>query len=150
MKVSEEALKILESWEGFTPVLRLDVKGYAIGFGTHVDPERYKGKSITREEARKLMEEHISNVVEPALRRALQGVKVNQNQWDALVLWTYNVGTKAMEGSTLVRLLRQGKYQEAADEFLRWSNAGGRFSSGLYARRKRERAIFLRGLNGVA
>jgi lysozyme len=150
MKVSEEALKMLESLEGFTPILKFDVNGYAIGFGTHVDPEKYRGKSVTREEARELMKEHISKVVEPALRKALQGVKVNQNQWDALVLWTYNVGVRAMEGSTLVKLLKQGKYQEAADEFLRWSNVKGRFSSGLYARRKRERAIFLRGLNGVA
>jgi len=150
MHVSKEALKILERLEGFTPALKYDVSGRAIGFGAHVDPEKYKDKTITMEEGRELMEKHISEVVEPALRKALEGVKLNQNQWDALVLWTYNVGVKAMEDSTLVKLLKQGKYEEAADEFLRWSNVRGRFSSGLYARRKQERAIFLRGLNGVA
>lgn len=146
MQVSEDALRLLESLEGFTPTLKWDVKGYSIGFGTRVDLKEYHDRHITREEARKLMVDHIKKVVEPALRKALKGVKLNQNQWDALVLWTYNVGVGAMEKSTLVRKLREGKHDEAADEFLRWSYVGGKFSQGLYARRKRERLVFKKGV----
>jgi len=146
LQVSNEALELLEGFEGFTPTLKFDVNGWAIGFGTHVDPAEYRGESITPEEARELLRSRIAKEVEPALRKALKDVKLNQNQWDALVLWTYNVGVKAMEGSTLVKLLKEGKYDEAADEFLRWSNVRGRFSPGLCARRKRERLVFLRGV----
>ena len=71
-------------------------------------------------------------------------VPLNQNQFDALAAWTFNVGVGAACRSTLVKLLNQGQYTRACDELLRWNRAGGREVRGLTNRRKAERDLCLR------
>jgi GH24 family phage-related lysozyme (muramidase) len=48
-----------------------------------------------------------------------------------------------LQSSTLLKLLNQGEYTQAADQFLRWNKAGGRVLPGLTRRREAERALFL-------
>jgi len=72
-------------------------------------------------------------------------VPLNQKQFDALVDIFYNCGVSAMTGSTLVRLLNEGDYQGAADEFPKWDKSGGQVMKGLQRRRWAERLIFLGG-----
>lgn len=62
-------------------------------------------------------------------------------EWDALVSWTYNVGTGAACRSTLVRKLNAGDYAGACAELLRWTKAGGRTLPGLLRRRQTEYRI---------
>jgi lysozyme len=67
----------------------------------------------------------------------------------ALRSLTYNLGTGALQRSSLRRLyLNDGRYEEAADEFLRWVFCNGRRLRGLVLRRTDERALFL-ALSGV-
>ena len=68
---------------------------------------------------------------------------LSQNQFDALVDFTYNVGVGNLCRSTLVKKLNAGDYTGAADEFLRWNKAGGKVLPGLTARRSAERELFL-------
>lgn len=70
-------------------------------------------------------------------------VPLNQNQFDALVSFTFNVGPGNLKSSTLLRRLNGGEYSEAADQFLRWDKAGGKAMPGLTKRRAAERALFL-------
>jgi lysozyme len=52
-------------------------------------------------------------------------VRVNYNQFDALVSLCYNIGPRAFSTATLLQMLNCGDYAGAADEFLRWNKSGG-------------------------
>jgi len=70
-------------------------------------------------------------------------VPINQNQFDALSSWTFNVGIGAACGSTLVKLLNAGQYSEACNQLPRWDRAGGKQVRGLTNRRNAEKALCL-------
>ena len=61
----------------------------------------------------------------------------------ALYSLAFNIGTGALRGSTLLRLLNSRDYANAADQFSAWCYAGGKVSNGLVNRRRMERAVFL-------
>lgn len=73
---------------------------------------------------------------------ALVKVPVNQNQYDALVSFAYNVGIGNFAKSTLLKKLNRGEYDAAAKEFDRWVFAKGRKLPGLVKRRAAERELF--------
>ena len=79
---------------------------------------------------------------EPEVERLITS-PLNQNQWDALISFTYNLGAANLESSTLRRLLNVGSYLAAAEQFPRWNKAGGQVLAGLSRRRAAERALFL-------
>lgn len=70
-------------------------------------------------------------------------VPLNQNQFDALVSFTYNCGVGALKGSTMLRLLNQGKYAEVPGQLARWNKAGGKVWAGLTRRRAAEGSLFM-------
>jgi len=70
-------------------------------------------------------------------------VPLTSNQFSALVSLCFNIGIGAFQKSTLVRVLNQGNYGEAANQFLRWNQGGGKVLAGLVRRRQRERELFL-------
>jgi lysozyme len=70
-------------------------------------------------------------------------VALTQNQFDALVSFTFNVGAGNEAHSTLIRLLNAGDTAGAADQFLVWNHIGGQVNAGLTRRREAERALFL-------
>jgi hypothetical protein len=75
----------------------------------------------------------------------------NQNQFDALVSFTYNVGTGGIGANTKVgQFLRAHQYGAAADALLAWDKAGGRPLAGLTRRRHAERALFLKAMRPKA
>jgi lysozyme len=67
---------------------------------------------------------------------------LNQNQWDALVSFVYNVGAGNFISSTMLKLLNQGDYKGAAGEFPKWVHTNGQINPGLVRRRAAERALF--------
>jgi lysozyme len=69
-------------------------------------------------------------------------VPITDNQRAALISFSYNVGIQALKESTLLRLLNEGKTEEAAGQFERWNKAAGRVLTGLTARRSAERDLF--------
>lgn len=70
-------------------------------------------------------------------------VDINQNQFDALVSFVYNLGAGNFKSSTLLRKLNQGDYLGAANEFQRWNKAGGKVLRGLVRRREAEANLFI-------
>ena len=97
---------------------------------------------ITREQADQWFDRDIK-VFEDAVLRLVK-VKLNQNQFNALVSFTYNVGVGAFTNSTLLRLLNASDYKGAADQLPRWNRSGGKVTNGLVRRRAAERAMFLK------
>ena len=77
--------------------------------------------------------------------RRLVHVPLTQEQFDALVSFTFNVGEGNLAKSTLLRKLNQGDYCGAGREFLRWDKAKGKTLQGLSRRRAGESATFLIG-----
>jgi lysozyme len=65
-------------------------------------------------------------------------VDLNQNQFDALVSFSFNVGTQAFKNSTLLKVLNDGLYEEVPDQLRRWVKAGGKTVQGLVNRRENE------------
>ena len=142
-RASERGQALLHGFEGFRAEAYKDSVGvWTIGYGTTVSDGTpvQKGDHVTRAEADRLFEHDLQRF-EKAVR-ALITVPLTQSQFDALVSFAYNVGVNALRTSTLRRYLNAGRYDEAADQFLRWNKGGGRVIAGLTHRRKAERKLF--------
>ena len=68
-----------------------------------------------------------------------------QGVFDSLVSFSFNVGLGNLQRSGLRMKTNRGDFDEAADEYLKWTKAAGRVLPGLVKRRKDERAMFLGG-----
>ena len=69
-------------------------------------------------------------------------VPLNQNQFDALVAWVYNLGPNNLKESTMLKVLNEGKYELVPSEIKRWNKAGGEVLEGLERRRLAESMLF--------
>jgi lysozyme len=137
MKLSAAGLQLLKKSEGFRDRTYLDVAGLpTIGFGHRlVHPESYPG-GITEAQAEVILLWDVHEA-EQAVER-LVTVPLSQGRFDALVDFTFNLGSGRLAGSTLLRNLNAGEYDEAAVQLLRWDHAGMQELAALKARRKAE------------
>lgn len=146
MKVSQRGLDLIKKFEGFSPVPYLCPAGVpTIGYGTTYYeeglPVSMVDKVITEEMAEDLLKKH----VETYENGVKQGVKqtINQNQFDALVSFTYNVGVANFLRSTLLKKVNIDPYDLTIEkEFLKWVNAGGKRLAGLVKRRQMESQLY--------
>lgn len=118
---------------------------WTIGFGTTVYPNGIrvkKGDTCTEAQAKAYMVYDLKKF-ESAVNNAVT-VPLNQNQFDALVSLTYNIGPSAFSKSTLVKKLNAGDIRGAAEQFDVWVNAGGKRMQGLVNRRAKEKEVFLK------
>lgn len=116
---------------------------WTIGYG-HTGKDVYPGLVITRERALELLAQDVTEA-SAAVNRLVTWPKLTQEMFDALVDFTFNVGTTAFKTSTLLRKLNAGEIEEAASELRRWNKDNGRVIPGLSKRRNQERALFLLG-----
>ena len=70
----------------------------------------------------------------------------HQGIFDALVSFSFNVGLGNLQRSGLRMKTNRGEFEEAAEEFMKWTKAAGRVLPGLVKRRKDERALYLSGV----
>lgn len=82
-------------------------------------------------------------MAESAVLRLCPNSAFSQCHFDALVAFVFNVGSGALQASTLRRKFNQGDLVAAGDEFLKWNKAGGRALAGLTRRRLAEKELFL-------
>ncbi|MEO1401220.1 MAG: lysozyme [Cyanobacteria bacterium J06635_1] len=139
-RTNANGLQLIKSFEGLRLEAYQDAVGvWTIGYGTtrNVTP----GMKISQDKAEEFLRDDLDRF-EKAVNEAIT-VPINDNQFSALVAFTYNVGSGALRSSTLRKKLNQGDTHGAADEFLRWNKAGGRVLAGLTRRRRAERALFL-------
>ena len=146
MNISKNGLNLIKEFEGFSSKPYLDVVNIpTIGWGNtfYEDGTKVKlGEQISKTDALKLLE-HIANKDFGNFVNKTVKVPLNQNQFDALVSFAYNLGNGSLQNSTLLKKLNSGDYQGASNEFLRWNKSGGKVLNGLTRRREKERALFL-------
>ena len=146
MKTSKAGLNLIKQFESFRAAPYLCSAGVpTIGYGTTVYPNGIKVKlsdqKITQQLAESFLQHHVNAIEKDVL--SLVKVPLTQNQFDALVSFSYNVGLGAFRDSTLLKLLNAGDIDGASKQFERWNKAGGKVSNGLTRRRNAEKALFL-------
>ena len=144
--INERGIEIVKSFEGISlePYL-CPANVWTVGYGAtvgsdgrRIDPDM---EPISETEAEALLirdlgssEGWVSRLIKTAL---------TENQFSALVSFTFNLGAGSLQRSTLRMKLNRSEYQGAADEFPKWRMAGGRILAGLVRRRAAERKLFL-------
>lgn len=142
MNVSTKGIALIKQFEGFRANSYLDsVNVPTIGYGSTMwqDGRKVKlGETITIDEADKLLLWETGNKSKP-----IKNLDVNQNQFDALVSFAYNLGIGALLKSTLLKKVKANANDPLIKkEFMRWVNAGGKPLPGLIKRRKLESELY--------
>jgi GH24 family phage-related lysozyme (muramidase) len=142
VNLSENGLNLIKKFEGCRLRSYRDVANIlTIGYG-HTGPDVTENMQITSEEAEALLRKDIQRF-EHGVATAVK-VKLNQNEFDALVSFSFNVGLSAFGSSTLLRLLNDNTDRKVvASEFLKWCKADGVVIEGLKRRREEEKKVFL-------
>jgi len=139
-KYSSAGLALTKQFEGCELKAYQDQVGvWTIGYG-HTGTDVKKGLTITEEQASTLLAADVAWAV-TCVNKSVK-VAINQNQFDALVDFVFNLGCANLGQSTLLRLLNSGDSIDAAKEFLRWNRAGGKVVAGLTRRRQAEMDLF--------
>ena len=151
MSISDNGVELIKSFEGYRAQAYLNPgeQYYTIGYG-HCGPDVYKGMVITEEQARNFLKNDMVKHSEPVNKFLNKyGITVNQNQFDALVSFTYNLGPSIWDGSfTLKSYLINGvenyTREQITQAFANWNKDGNmQYSQGLENRRRKEAALFL-------
>jgi len=145
MNFSNNGIEKLKVLEGFRAKPYADSGGkMTVGYGHLIIPGDGVGGSgdvITSAKATELLINDVSIAVKAV--NAAVTKSITQNQFDALVLFAYNVGVTAFKNSTLLKLLNAGDIKGASEQFLRWDKVGGVSIKGLHNRRVAEQTLFL-------
>ena len=139
METSKNGIELIKEFEGRRLVAYQDSVGvWTIGYGHTKDV--WEDRLIIKSTADRLLaedlaefEKYVDNLVE---------VPLTQNQFDALVAWTFNLGPTNLSESTLLKKLNAGDYDSVPSEMKRWNKAGGEVLEGLVRRREAEAALF--------
>jgi GH24 family phage-related lysozyme (muramidase) len=142
---SQQIAVAIGHWEGcILPYAKQDIGGvwtigygYTIGVGPHTGP-------WTQQHALDVLHSSLDSTFAPSVRAV--GVPLNQKQFDALISFTYNVGSGAIAaGSSVGNALRAHNYSGAANDLLGYTHAAGQVLPGLVRRREWEKQLFLGG-----
>ncbi len=143
---------MIKTFEGFRSNLYNDQANHCtIGYGHLVhrgacngsESEEFK-TGINEQRADELFRQRLSEFEQNVSNRIT--VELSQTQYDALVCFCFNVGSGNFNGSTLLRVLNDGNYEQVPSELQRWIYAGGEVSEGLRRRRAQEAHLFSDGI----
>ena len=139
MNLGYKGKDLLKFFEGCELVAYQDSVGvWTIGYG-HTKGVK-PGMTITQEEAEQMLESELVEYEGYVTKYVT--VPLTQNQFDALVVWVYNLGPTNFRNSTLLKKLNSGDYTAAGKEIERWNKAGGKVLNGLVKRREAEANLF--------
>lgn len=155
MTISQNGIDFIKEREGFSAKCYYDGAQSSIGYGTKCGTKAHASglHSITRADAETAMRNEINRSYIPNVRRQTSGLQMNQNQFDALVSFTYNTGggTSMIKNSPLVKYLRgemsQTEATSAFQNYVVTNSATGKVDSGLKNRRRLEAELFFSGVN---
>jgi len=141
MNVSAQGLMLIQRFEGFSPVVYRCPAGIpTIGYGHVVRDVQAFADGMDEAEAGRLLEADV-RIAEWAVRRLID-VRLTQGQFDALVSFTFNLGSGRLQSSTLRRVVNRVEHAEVPRQFVRWVYADGRKLPGLVRRRMEESIIY--------
>jgi len=137
LTLSASALVGLAVHEGYRGEAYIPVKGDrpTLGFG---DAQGVKPGDKTDPVRALIRLNEQANVFQQQMRQCIGDVPMYQHEWDAIISWSFNVGSKAACGSTLVKKLQKFDYPGACQELLRWNRFQGTVLPGLTKRRQSE------------
>ena len=139
MEISQEGLSLIKKFEGCKLQSYKCAAGvWTIGYGSTNGIE--EGMEISQERADMLLLEDVE-VFEKAVNELVE-VPLEQNQFDSLISWTFNLGPTNLKNSTLLKVLNNKNYDEVPTQIKRWNKAGGKVLQGLVRRREAEALLF--------
>lgn len=142
MQLGAAGLELIKEFESCRLTAYLDQRGIpTIGYG-HTGAEVSVGQSCTQAQADQFLLSDTKTATLGVLKSL--DVVVTQNQFDALVSFTFNVGIGSEAHSTLIKQVNMGHVLLAGDEFLKWDHVNGVANLGLLRRRQAEQALFLK------
>lgn len=135
--VTDKGIKLIKAFEGYSNIVYLDSAGLeTIGYGHLLRGESFT--EITNEQAEELLRKDLYSAERSVLR--LIESPLTDNQFDALVSFTFNLGGAVLQRSTLRAKINRG--ESPYGEFERWCWAGGKKLKGLIKRRLAESNLF--------
>ena len=145
-KTSKKGIDLIKKYEGFRSKPYLcPAKVPTIGYGATYYPNGQKVKLSDPA----IDEKHASILLEAMLVPYEKAVDsfcrddINQNQFDALVSFAYNLGTSALKNSTLLKKVNiNPKDKTISSEFAKWNKGGGKVLKGLVLRRNDEAKLY--------
>jgi lysozyme len=139
MRTGRNGVELIRHFEGCRFDAYLCPAGvWTIGYGHTAGVK--EGDSIDQEAAEAFLIEDLETF-EQAVTRLVE-VPLTQQQFDALVSWTFNLGAGNLAESTLLKKLNNYQYAEVPEQMMRWVRAGGQVLEGLVRRRAAEAALF--------
>ena len=150
MQVSQKCIDLVKRYEVFISKTYVCPTGYkTIGYGHRTN----EMTTITEPEAENLLRRDLNKFASKISYSLEQDkIKVNQNQFDALCSFAFNLGYSALVFSTLWKKLKQGEFEGVSNEFLKLvyitktdPETGERFKIKLKClefRRKSEQELF--------
>ena len=139
MNISQEGLSLIKKFEGCElKAYRCPANVLTIGYG--ITKNVTENMEISQEEADEMLNEEITEYEEYV--NNMVKVPLEQNQFDSLCAWVYNLGPTNLEKSTLLKLLNAGDYHLIPSQIRRWNKAGGETLKGLIRRREAESLLF--------
>ncbi|EDN08523.1 predicted protein [Histoplasma mississippiense (nom. inval.)] len=141
--VNKATLALIKEFEGFVPRPEPDPIGLpTVGYGHLCKTKGCKEVKfpLSKGTATTLLKKDLRSFQQAITLSTKTAVKLNANQYGALVSWAYNVGPNAARSSSLISRLNQGEdpNQVIAQELPKWRLAGGKVFEGLVRRRKAE------------
>ena len=132
MNISQEGISLIKKFEGCELEAYQCAAGvWTIGYGSTKDVK--EGDTLTQKEADNLLL-HEMQEYEGYIKELIK-VPLKQNQFDALVSWTFNLGAGNLNSSTMLKKLNNQEYDEVAPQMKRWNKANGKVLEGLIRRR---------------
>lgn len=149
MNISKNGINLLKHFEGFELQAYKCAAGvWTIGVG-HTGPYVVEGLQISEIQVEEFLKSDL-RIFEDVVVTHVK-VPINQNQFDALVCFVFNIGRNAFFSSSLLKLLNDGADKKiVAAEFQRWNKVDGKVIEGLTRRRKAESDLFLTKVPNVA
>ena len=139
MHISQEGIALIKKFEGCKLEAYLcPAQKWTIAYGRIKDVK--EGDTCTQEQAEAWLEEELIEYEDYV--KKLVTVSLEQNQFDALVCWTYNLGPTNLKDSTMLKLLNAGDYHTVPNQMKRWNKSNGEVLEGLVRRREAEALLF--------
>lgn len=145
-KLSNKGLELIKKYEGFSAKPYKCAGGVnTIGYGSTYYPGGHKvsltDAPITEQQATSLLKDLLVNF-EKSVDSFCRD-DINQNQFDALVSFAYNVGVNALKSSTLLKKVNANPNDATIkQEFLKWNKSNGKILKGLTIRRQEEAELY--------
>lgn len=149
---SEDCIAVLKKMEGFSKYPMKDYTQYSVGYGTACPSDKlelYQKRGITEEEADTLLRDHVETITKELVKFANKNnLTFSQNQFDALILLTYNIGAGWFIGTSELKdsVLNGDTGNELIFYMSRWCTADYQVVPGLVKRRLAEANLFLNGV----